>query len=94
MPTRRSHGLLIASLPAPLGRTSMLTQLLAALRFEDGETVSLLSLPPQEIRLVNGRPYWRWSHRDAVLEVSVVMPYRQNTTFVSYRLLPARRRWC
>jgi predicted glycogen debranching enzyme len=89
VPTRRSHGLLIASLPAPLGRTSMLTQLLASLRFDDGETVSLLSLPPHEIRLVNGRPYWRWAYRDAVLEVSVVMPYRQNTTFISYRLLPA-----
>ncbi len=89
VPTRRSHGLLIASLPAPLGRTAMLTQLLAQARFEDGETVALAELPPAEIRLVNGRPYWRWAHRDAVLELSIGMPYRQNTTFVSYRLLPA-----
>src|SRR3954466_9716225 len=71
VPTRRSHGLLIASLPAPLGRTAMLTEVLAHLRFEDGETVALAELPPEEIRLVNGRPYWRWAHHDAVLELSI-----------------------
>jgi predicted glycogen debranching enzyme len=89
IPTRRSHGILIASLPAPLGRTAMLTQLISTLRFDDGATIALAELPPREIRLVNGRPYWRWAHRDAVLEMSLVMPYRQNTTFVSYRLLVA-----
>ena len=46
VPTRRSHGLLIAALPAPLGRTLMLNAAPGgALRFEDGETVSLRCRP-------------------------------------------------
>ena len=39
--TRRYHGLLIAALPAPLGRVLMWNHLYDSLRFEDGETMSL-----------------------------------------------------
>ncbi len=40
-PTRRYHGLLIAALPAPLGRTIMLNQLLERLVYADGRSVAL-----------------------------------------------------
>src|SRR5580698_817625 len=40
-PTRRYHGLLIAALPAPLGRTIMLNQLLERVVHPDGRSVAL-----------------------------------------------------
>jgi len=46
--TRRYHGLLIASLPAPLGRIVMLSQISEVLRFPDGEVVQ-----------INGGKAWR-----------------------------------
>src|SRR5712671_3109739 len=39
--TRRYHGLLIAALPAPMGRVVMLSHLQAGLRFQDGQLVLL-----------------------------------------------------
>jgi predicted glycogen debranching enzyme len=89
VPTRRSHGLLVAALPAPLGRTLMLNHLFEHLRFADG-TVRSLATPEliAEVRLTNGRPRWRYAHQDVAIEKSIVMPYRQNTTYVSYRLAP------
>src|ERR1700758_4839898 len=41
LPTRRYHGLLIAALPAPLGRAIMLSQLLERLVRADGSSVAL-----------------------------------------------------
>src|SRR6185312_7590335 len=41
LPTRRYHGLLIAALPAPLGRTILLNQLLERLARADGTSVGL-----------------------------------------------------
>jgi predicted glycogen debranching enzyme len=87
IPSRRSHGVLVAALPAPLGRTLMLNHLIEDLLLDDG-TRRALATPAllDEFRLVNGRPEWRYLHADAVLQKSIVMPYRQNTTFVRYRL--------
>src|SRR3954453_14216468 len=39
--TRRYHGLLVASLPAPLGRTVMLNHLLERVRLSDGRVLWL-----------------------------------------------------
>ena len=39
--TRRFHGLLIAALPAPLGRIVMLNHLAEQLRLPDGRTIEL-----------------------------------------------------
>ena len=36
----------------------------------------------------NGRPRWRLRARRGRVEKSIVMPYRQNTTYLSYRLAP------
>src|SRR5689334_18668704 len=41
VPTRRYHGLLIAALPAPLGRTVMLGQVTELLRLPNGRVVRL-----------------------------------------------------
>src|SRR5215831_45211 len=39
--TRRFHGLLVAALPAPFGRTMMLNELFERLRFSNGALISL-----------------------------------------------------
>jgi predicted glycogen debranching enzyme len=71
VPTRRYHGLLAASLPAPLGRTLTLCQLWEVLRLPDGTILRLgseprggdLQIPPlaghlREFRLEAGLPVW------------------------------------
>jgi predicted glycogen debranching enzyme len=98
-PTRRSHGLLIAALPAPLGRTLMLNHLVETLIPSDGPPIPLSGLdgpasPMLPDRLVefwleNGRPIWRFEHRGLVLEKRIVVTYRQNTTRIAYRLIAA-----
>lgn len=98
--TRRFHGLLIAALPNPLGRTMMLNRLEEALVQEHDERLPLsglehesgdLHLAPAshilEYRLEGGLPVWRYEVGDVVLEKRIVMPYRQNTTLVRYELL-------
>src|SRR5436190_12513257 len=73
VPTRRYHGLLIAALPAPLGRTVMLGQVTELLRLPNGRVVRLggeeliggrLDLHGAEhlaeFRLEGGLPVWRY----------------------------------
>jgi len=89
LPSRRSHGLLVAALPAPLGRTLMLNHLVEELRLDDGSTRALATVALiDEMRLVNGRPQWRYLHGPVTLEKSILMPHRQNTVHVTYRLAP------
>ncbi|MES1164959.1 MAG: amylo-alpha-1,6-glucosidase [Verrucomicrobiota bacterium] len=98
-PTRRSHGLLIAALPAPLGRTLMLNHLIETLAPPRGPEIRLSNvegpasalLPEHlvEFWVDNGRPIWRFEHEGIVLEKRIVVTYRQNTTRVSYRLIAA-----
>jgi glycogen debranching enzyme len=98
-PTRRSHGLLVAALPAPLGRTLMLNHLVETLVLADGTELRLSGLEgpagpvlPQglvEVWLENGRPIWRFEHRGVVLEKRIVVTHRQNTTRLAYRLIAA-----
>ncbi len=98
-PTRRFHGLLIASLPAPFGRTMMLNHLNEEVRLADDTTFQLsgeeqtdgVKLPGAaylaEFRLESGLPVWRYEFGEIVLEKRVFMPHSQNTTYISYRLL-------
>src|SRR5438876_9614137 len=70
--SRRYHSLLIAALPAPLGRHLMLNHLTELLRFADGSTVifggeersSPLDVPGapflKSFRLELGLPVWRY----------------------------------
>jgi predicted glycogen debranching enzyme len=99
--TRRYHGLLVAALPDPLGRMAMLTHLWERLRLPD-RTVVVLSgeddpgrldlrtaapTPLQEFRLEGGLPVWRFAVGGITLEKRLLMPYRQNTVHVTYRLI-------
>ena len=76
----------------------MLNHLVEERRLDDGSTRPLASPAVlQDVRFVNGRPRWRLAHGDVVLEKSIVMPHRQNTTHVSYRLaagIAVRSCWC
>jgi len=98
--TRRYQGLLIASLPAPLGRLVMLNHLLERVRLPDHHVVWLgdegeVAAPNiadraehlAEFRLELGLPVWRYELPGAVIEKRVLMPYQQNTVHVTYRLL-------
>jgi len=102
--TRRYHGLLIAALPAPLGRVMLLNHLSERLRFEDHETAWLGAHARDgrlaqaegtqhlvEFRLQAGLPSWRYSLHGIVIERSVMMPYGQNSVHVTYRLLEGRQ---
>ncbi|MEH1785790.1 MAG: amylo-alpha-1,6-glucosidase [Nostoc sp.] len=96
--TRRYHGLLVAALKPPLGRTLMLTKL--------DETVlyDTRSYPLDTNRWANGTisphgyqhierfslegtiPVWRFAVADALLEKRVWMQQGANTTYVQYTL--------
>jgi len=98
--TRRYHGLLVAALPTPFGRTAMLNYLWEQLRFRDGRVIPL----PQIVETGNGReldssrylasfrleaglPVWEYDVEGVRFEKRVLMPHLQNTTHVSYTLL-------
>jgi predicted glycogen debranching enzyme len=96
--TRRYHGLLIAALPNPLGRMMMLNGLSERLRLPDRSVVytgaeELSAVQPEntlaatEFRLEAGLPVWKYETADFILEKRLLMPYRQNTVHITYRLL-------
>jgi predicted glycogen debranching enzyme len=99
--TRRYHGLLIAALPAPYGRTIMLNHLDEELRLSDGSRVHLgcredheglhVRCAPyvREFVLEDGLPVWRFEVNGFSIEKRVLMPYQQNTVHIRYRLLRA-----
>ena len=97
--TRRYHGLLIAALPAPHGRTMMLNHLAEQVRLPDGSLVRFggsewadKSLEMhgtghlKEFRLDMGLPIWRYEVGGVVLEKQVLLVHRQNTVHIHYRL--------
>ena len=103
--TRRYHGLLVASLPAPLGRIVMLNHLLERVRLRGsagrsgsatrtrspGRTPPIATEHLVEFRLELGLPVWRYELAGVEIEKRVVMPHGQNTVHVTYRLLRGRR---
>jgi predicted glycogen debranching enzyme len=95
--TRRYHGLLIAALPTPIGRTVMLSHLAELLQLPDKRIVRLTGeerpdapydLPEilTEFRLEMGLPVWRYHVGDIAVEKRIVLPYGQNTVHVNYRM--------
>jgi predicted glycogen debranching enzyme len=95
-PTRRYHALLVAALPAPLGRCVALDLLRVSFRragvehvldHEDPGAHTYYSCPLLEFRLDAGLPVWRYGVGDIVIEKRVVMPYRQNTTVLMFQQL-------
>jgi predicted glycogen debranching enzyme len=100
VPTRRYHGLLVASLPTPLGRTMMLNHLSEWMRLPSGSRFQIggqeraggvLEMPGahylEEFRLEEGLPVWRYEMEGTVVEKSVLMLHMQNTVHVTYRLI-------
>ena len=98
--TRRYHGLLVASLPAPLGRIVMLNHLLERVRLETrqvlwlgdedevaGPNIADRSEHLLEFKLELGLPVWRYALPGIVIEKRLLMPYGQNSVHVTYRLL-------
>jgi predicted glycogen debranching enzyme len=98
--TRRYHGLLIAALPAPLGRTVMLSHVTEEVhcqdgrRFEFGGRERTSDVPDArgtgyltEFRLEAGLPVWRYDVEGIVLEKRLFLSHMQNTVYVMYELL-------
>jgi predicted glycogen debranching enzyme len=98
--TRRYHGLLVAALPAPFGRTVMLNHVSEEFRLHGGEAVSLAgderpdgtlvvhgAAKLEEFRLEMGLPVWRYDLGGFIVEKSVLLPNRQNTVHLRYRLV-------
>jgi predicted glycogen debranching enzyme len=101
--TRRYHGLLVAALPAPIGRMVMLSHIDAQLRLRSGVVVPFdpeprpldpdtATEPKQpltlvEFRLDRGLPAWRFEGSGVAVEKRVLMPHRQNTVHVTYRVV-------
>ncbi len=98
--TRRYHGLLIAALPAPLGRTVMLSHVAEQVRLADGRCVEIGGRERSgdaadargtgyltEFRLEAGLPVWRYDVEGLVIEKRLFLPHMQNTVHLCYALL-------
>ncbi|HXG94952.1 MAG TPA: amylo-alpha-1,6-glucosidase [Blastocatellia bacterium] len=98
--TRRFHGILIAALASPFGRTMMLNNLLERVHLPGGKTILLGAeeraatgihlngaVHLAEFRLESGLPVWRYELDDVTLEKRLMMPHLQNTALLAYRIL-------
>ena len=98
--TRRYHGLLIAALGAPLGRTVMLSHVSQRVRFPDGHEVQMGGRERSgdapdahgvgylvEFRLEAGLPVWRYDIDGTIVERRVFMAHMQNTVHLIYELV-------
>ena len=100
--TWRYHGMLISAEAEPLGRILVVKNLSEQLRFADGRISSitgeetepgLIDVPGArqltEFRLEYGIPTWRYKVEDIEIERTIFMPHRQNTVYVTYKILSA-----
>jgi predicted glycogen debranching enzyme len=98
--TRRYHGLLIAALPAPFGRTVMLSHVAEQVRHADGRRHEIGGRERSgdapdahglgfliEFRLEAGLPVWRYDVGGLVIEKRVFLSHMQNTVYLMYELL-------
>jgi predicted glycogen debranching enzyme len=98
--TRRFHGLLIAALASPYGRRMFLNDIAEQLRFPDGRVIQLGGEHRaqskvtvygaeylKEFRLEMGLPIWSYEVAGCTIEKRLVLPYRQNTVHVAYRIV-------
>ncbi len=98
---RRYHGLLVAALAPPLGRTLLAAKLdealtyggvtweLGANRWQSGTIAPEGHRLIERFRLEAGAPVWTYACADALIEKRVWMEQGANTTYVQYRLLRA-----
>jgi predicted glycogen debranching enzyme len=103
MPTRRYHGLLVAALKPPLGRTLLVSHLEETIE-SDGHQYELSTcrwrggaVSPQgfrqieSFRLEGSTPVWTFACGDALIEKRIWMEHGANTTFVTYKLARGSR---
>jgi predicted glycogen debranching enzyme len=96
--TWRYHGLLIAALAAPIGRSTMLNHLEEALFIPGHELILFGGAEPShpqeqkapnyltEFQLENQMPCWRYNVQGIEIEKRLVMPYLQNTIHITFTL--------
>lgn len=96
--TRRYHGLLVAALEPPRGRTVMLSKIdeevvvddrtfyLGTNEYHDGTINPNGYVHLQECRVEDGLPTFTYSVPEASLTKTIWMEYGQNTTYVRYTL--------
>ena len=94
--TRRYHGLLVAALQPPLGRTQLVAALDESVRYAGANYVLATqrwasgAIDPQgflyleSFRLEGTTPVWTYALADALLEKRVWMAQGENTTFIQY----------
>ncbi|HTK84461.1 MAG TPA: amylo-alpha-1,6-glucosidase [Patescibacteria group bacterium] len=91
----RYHGPLISAEAPPLGRMLMLRQIEETIVRGDGRSLGIAAkqgvdaIPLAEFRMEDGIPVWRYAHEDIVIERVLFMPYRQNSSYIVYRLVKA-----
>jgi predicted glycogen debranching enzyme len=98
--TRRYHGLLVAALRPPLGRTLLLAKLDEVVEYGDatydlyadrrgaaGELAPNGFIYLERFRLDGTTPVWTYALADALLEKRVWMGRNANTTYIRYTLL-------
>lgn len=97
--TWRYHGLLIAALPAPIGRSTMLNHLEESLFLPGRQLLQFGGADPHdpsesassnyltEFRLENHMPFWRYNVQGIEIEKRLLMPYLQNTVHLTFTLL-------
>ncbi|NJK36409.1 MAG: glycogen debranching protein [Oscillatoriales cyanobacterium RM2_1_1] len=95
---RRYHGLLVAALEPPLGRTLTLVKLDTAVRYNrqyfpiytnrwvDGKVTPEGFKHLEEFGLEGTIPTWRFACADAILEKRIWMKQGENTTYIQYHL--------
>lgn len=99
--TRRYHGLLVAALKPPVGRTQLVAQVEESVRYNE-KSYSLATnrwasgavepkgyLNLESFHLDGTSPVWRFAIADALLEKSIWMHQGENTTYVQYTLVRA-----
>jgi predicted glycogen debranching enzyme len=97
--TRRYHGLLVAALQPPGGRTLLVAGLdegvryrethfaLATNRWMSGFISPSGYLQLEAFFLEGSKPVWRYTFADALLEKRIWMKHGENTTYVQYTLV-------
>jgi predicted glycogen debranching enzyme len=97
--TRRYHGLLVAALQPPAGRTQLVATIdeivryagtdfsLATHRWAEGSVDPKGFLNIEDFHLEGTKPVWTYALADALLEKRVWMRQGENTTFIQYTLL-------
>jgi predicted glycogen debranching enzyme len=97
--TRRYHGLLVAALQPPVGRTQLVSAIdeivhyagtdfsLATHRWASGAVDPQGFLLLEDFHLEGSTPVWTYALADALLEKRVWMRQGENTTYIQYSLL-------